>query len=57
MKNFYVLQVWRDVEPILHGPFATEEERDECLEQLRQADPGRHDGIYPLSCTGIVELD
>jgi hypothetical protein len=56
MRSYYVLEVWRDVEPILHGPFATANERDERYEQLRAADPARRNGLYALSCTGTIEL-
>ena len=56
MKNYYVLELWRDVEPILHGPFPTDSERNEWYDQLRKSDPAGRNGLYVLSSTGVIEL-
>ena len=56
MRNYYLLEVWRDVEPILHGQFPTEQERDPCYVRLQAADPGQRNGLYCLTSTGQVEL-
>ena len=55
-KNYYVLEIWRDVEPILHGPFLDSKERDDCYERLRAADPNLRNGYYCLAATGPIEL-
>jgi hypothetical protein len=57
MKKYYVLELWRDVEPILHGPFATDTERAEWHEQLRKADPSCRNGLYVLSSTGAIRIE
>jgi len=57
MKHYYVLEIWRDVRPILHGPFSTHTERDECYEQLRKSDPSCHNGLYVLCSTGPIEIE
>jgi len=56
MKYYYVLEIWRDVEPILHGPFLTDTERNDCYDRLRETDPSGRNGIYVLSSTGTIEL-
>jgi hypothetical protein len=50
--KYYVLYIEGDVDPYLHGPFKTEDERDSVAKRLRAAD--RDDiksGIYPLDCS------
>lgn len=56
-KSYFVLFVESDVEPHLHGPFPTAEERDQVAKNLRALD--RSDpksGIYRLDCTA-PEID
>lgn len=43
----YLVIVEGDVDPSMHGPFATEEERDAYAKDWRERF-GDHDGIYPL---------
>jgi hypothetical protein len=45
--NYYVLHVWGDVEPVLHGPYKTAEERDDHALIIR-ADDDSEGGIYAL---------
>jgi hypothetical protein len=56
MKNYYVLEIWRDVEPILHGPFPTDTERNDCYDRLRDTDRSGRNGLYVLSSIGRIEL-
>jgi len=46
--KLYLLIVEGDVVPGLHGPFNTEEERDDYARDWRERF-GDHDGIYPMS--------
>jgi hypothetical protein len=46
--SFYAVHVYGDVEPNLHGPYQTEDERDQAARRLRKEnDP--MDGIYWLN--------
>lgn len=54
--RYYILFVWRDVEPSLHGPYDTPDDRDAAARQLREEEGDEH-GIYPLDATGQVEVD
>ena len=56
MKYYYVLEIWRDVEPILHGPFPTDTERNDCYDRLRETDRSGRNGLFVLSSTGTIEL-
>ena len=47
MPEYYVLFVWGDVEPALHGPFETAEARDAKALELRREDSDES-GIYTL---------
>ena len=46
----YILMVWEDIEPDLHGPFLTAELRDERAHALRR-EHGPDHGYYPLTLT------
>lgn len=45
--KYYVIIVYGDIEPDLHGPFNTSEEQDIRAKELRKDNP--EDGIYWLS--------
>ena len=47
--SFYVLEIVGDLEPQLHGPYATEEARDQQAVQLRRGDPGKRNGLFRLN--------
>ena len=51
-EQHYLLYIWGGVEPELHGPYATDEER---LEAARAIDTDEH-GIFRLDVTGTVEV-
>lgn len=44
---YYLIHVWGDIEPELHGPYGKEGERDLKARQLRQEEGNEH-GLYPL---------
>lgn len=46
--GLYLVIVYHDVTPALHGPFASEEERFQAARAHRRADPHMHDGLYWL---------
>lgn len=49
--NYYVLQLVGDVEPVVHGPYDCEADRDSVALSLRAQDGGDlKDGLYPLDC-------
>lgn len=52
--DYYVVQVWGDVEPELHGPYTTDDERDAAAKKIREDDqddlPG---GVYWLDVTAV----
>lgn len=47
--KYYVLQVVGDVEPVLHGPFATPDERDKAALKLRSEDGEKENGLYRIN--------
>ena len=56
--KFYVLQIIGDVEPTLHGPFDSEDERDAMARSLRDEDTTFKDGIYAAQIkNGKLEVD
>jgi hypothetical protein len=57
-RSYYVVFVEGDVEPTLHGPFSSEEARDEAARKLRKADRlDPKSGIYRLDCTPAPKID
>ena len=48
----YLLYVWGSVEPELHGPYATDEERIEAARALASDE----DGVFRVDATGAVEV-
>ena len=48
----YLLHVWGSVEPELHGPYATDEERIEAARTLASDE----DGVFRVDATGSVEV-
>jgi hypothetical protein len=34
--DYYVFEIWSCVEPVLHGPFATDDEQQQCIDKLRE---------------------
>ena len=55
--SFYVLEIVDDLEPLLHGPYATEEERDQQAVALRRADPGKRNGLFRLDVSAMAAPD
>ena len=51
-SQFYVLEVVGDLEPQLHGPYATEARRDMRARQLRERDPAQNNGLFRLAILG-----
>jgi hypothetical protein len=54
--RFYVLETIGDIEPQLHGPFPSPEQRDEQAVQLRRQDPGKNNGLFRLDLSANAEL-
>src|SRR5262245_36008255 len=52
--QLWVLQIWRGVEPILHGPYATEETRGRAVRRKRKDD---RDSFFYLDCLGKPIID
>lgn len=48
----YLLHVWGSVEPELHGPYATDQERVEAARALASDE----DGVFRVNTTGSVEV-
>ena len=48
----YLLYVWGGVEPELHGPYATDEERVEAARALASD----QDGVFRLDAAGPIEV-
>jgi len=48
-RQHYVLFVYGDVEPHLHGPYSTPEARDEKAREIRRENGMEDGGIYWLS--------
>jgi len=60
MSKFFVLQIIGDVEPVVHGPYECEADRDSVALSLRAEDGGDlKDGIYPMEIDrhGAVQVD
>lgn len=55
--SFYVLEVVDDLEPQLHGPYVTEEERDQQAVQLRREDPRKRNGLFWLNVSTAAAPD
>jgi hypothetical protein len=48
-KHIYLLQIWCDVEPILHGQYTDEEARDIEAKRLRRNQGEDCGGLYPVT--------
>ena len=48
--DYYLLFIFDDVEPHLHGPFPTQKSRDEKAKQLRHSEGEQH-GYFPIEIT------
>jgi hypothetical protein len=46
--KLYLLQIWNDIEPVLHGPYKTEALRNKAAKRYREADPEGNNGLFPL---------
>lgn len=55
--KYYVLQVVGDVEPVLHGSFATPAERDQCALALRAEDGEKENGLYRVQSESEVIVE
>lgn len=58
--RYYVLFIWQDVEPEIHGPYDTEDERDGMALILRQRDTDDlKSGIFPVEIDedGALQVD
>ncbi len=51
-EQHYLLFIWGGVEPELHGPYATDDDRLEAARALADDDHG----IFRLDVTGTVEV-
>jgi hypothetical protein len=49
--RYYVLEIYRDVEPFLHGAFESEGRRDAKARELRQRDASEENGLFWLNVT------
>ena len=47
--KYYVLEIYKDVEPFLHGGYSTEARRDKRAQELRQKDPEERNGLFWLN--------
>lgn len=47
MKKLYIVFIFADVDPVLHGPFFSEDDRNEKVFELRR-EHGECCGYYPL---------
>lgn len=54
--RFYVLHVWRDVEPELFGPYMRAKDRDWRAGTMRREDPQNQHGIFRLEAAGPVRV-
>ena len=54
-KDYYLLFVWRSVEPKMLGPFETSQIRDEKAKELRE-DHGDLSDYYPLEAEKEAEI-
>ena len=55
--SLYVLEIVGDLEPQLHGSYATEEARDRKAVQLRREDPGKRNGLFRLNVSAAAAPD
>ena len=46
--DLYLIIVWNDVEPELHGPFYTQQERDNAAKEICLRDPEGRNGLFRL---------
>jgi hypothetical protein len=46
--KLYLLQIWNDIDPVLHGPYKTEALRNKAAKRYRGADPEGNNGLFPL---------
>ena len=56
-NSLYVLEIVGDLEPQLHGPYGTEEERDRQAVKLRRADPRKRNGLFRLDVSPAAAPD
>ncbi len=49
----YLLHVWQGVDPEVHGPYPTDEERVEAARALGSEE----DGVFRLNAVGPVEVE
>lgn len=56
MITYWLIVVYGDVEPGLHGPYATKDYRDQHALKHRASDPDMNDGIYKLTIDEEVPL-
>ncbi len=54
-KNYYLLEVEGGVEPTVHGPFRTTDERDNAAKQIRQRQK-EDDGLFWADIDGAGRL-
>jgi hypothetical protein len=56
-QKYWVLIVWNDIEPELHGPYENEDERDSHAKELKK-EHGNDHGIFPLDVNdeGLPEV-
>ena len=52
---YYILFIWNDIEPVLHGPYQTEKERDEKALELGR-EHGDSLGYFMLDSAGPVDI-
>lgn len=45
--QYFLLFIWGDVEPQLHGPFTSKKYRDDLAHRIRAKEGDKH-GIYPV---------
>ena len=55
--KYYLLHIYGDVEPILHGPYKTTASRDRRARTVRHADPGLRDGLYRIDSKCAVTVN
>ncbi len=55
--KYYLLHVYGDVEPILHGPYKTAAMRDRGARTVRHADPELRDGLFRIDSKCAVTVD
>lgn len=55
--NYYVLQIVGDVEPVLHGPYTSQDARDRRARALRVEDRQQENGLYRIESAAPVSVD